>query len=273
MLNLQTKKTVSKEDTSSIKKLVGTGVFTPILINPTLAELNAAGITYIKEEPTYYDGEQGTNVIWFKNESNNYIIPMRIWSSMEQEVSKNGKPKFITGYTLSGRTLETAYADNIEAYYDRMTSYEWYKNVKSEDARILVKGEEVLTNLVFNIFALAKEDKFLLPVEALELAAKGDLEWLKADMESYKKANPDFSFDVILNVYVNDKNYTSIYENYIGIGTVASNEYGIRKALEKDSYNTDKMSDYEVGELREANSVKKDSPAPLNAKKAKLDIL
>ena len=224
----------SKEQiVADIKLYTGLTNGIPVLFNPTLKELQDAGINTDKE-PVYDLGEdeQGKKKIaidiWMQFPFNDRLQKMRLFLTDTPRVSNDGaKAQFIDKTGKTCWDLPTAKGEG----------YKWFD---TESARECLVGEDMLTDFMVKWLNIK-------PGDTARFTDMSEIfKFNLTDILEAKKAYPDNQVRVMLTVNHADggKKYQNIYTKYFDRANITSTTYwekhindGIAKGYPmKDSY-------------------------------------
>lgn len=199
---------------ADIKLYTGLVNGTPVLFNPTLAQLQEAGINTDKD-PIYELGEddQGNKKIaidiWMKFEFTDRLQKMRLFLTNTPRVSNDkAKAQFID---KTGKTCWDLPANKGEGY-------KWFD---SESARECLVGEDMLTDFMIKWLNIK-------PGDIARFADMSEIfKFNLADILEAKKAYPTNQVRVMLTVNHADggKQYQNIYTRYFDRANITSTKY------------------------------------------------
>lgn len=134
----------SECESKSFDMFTGAIVYEVIAVNPTLKELEAAGITWMKQEPNYirdFGDSKAAEILFYlkavNEEQNHQIVPLKFLLSFEDKPAgtNSGKTQYIDS---TGRTTWALDQSSL-------VKGDWFTNI---DSRPIKKNEEELYRFV-----------------------------------------------------------------------------------------------------------------------------
>lgn len=219
----------TQESSGGFRIFTGLANFKPVMVNPTLAELEVVGINF-KEEPSYVtesDGKKKVRVdIWgqvnakLNSEEVSFLQKLSFFIENGFTESQAGNKEFINDYG------DSCWAKSLEEIDGK---YTWFQN---KNIRQAYPGEPLLISFIKRWLSIGRNS--IAKFDNITKLVNGDVSELRTLVNTYKTKE----VQVLLTVREYEGNYyQNIYNKYFGIPNSTNVKYW-KKHLDEQTNKT-----------------------------------